>query len=134
MKRQDLITQAQTLNIDTLHGKPLEQCHTIEIERAVKALIPQASTGPSLKSQIIDLARQGLTKKAIEQKLLDQGVTRIRYQYIMVVLKNENIEVPSAKTGRKEVTEVVSEVVPEVTPILTEEAAIVVTPKATKKK
>ena len=126
MKRQDLITQAQTLNIDTLHGKPLEQCHTLEIERAVKALMPQALTGPSIKSQIIDLARQGLTKKAIEQKLLDQGVTRIRYQYIMVVLKNENIEVPSAKTGRKEVTEVVPEVTPEV--------EITVTPKASKKK
>jgi len=130
MKRQDLITQAQTLNIDTLHGKPLEQCHTIEIERAVKALMPQALTGPSIKSQIIDLARQGLTKKAIEQKLLDQGVTRIRYQYIMVVLKNENIEVPSAKTGRKEVIEVVSEVIPVVTP----EVEITVTPKASKKK
>ncbi len=126
MKRQDLITQAQTLNIDTLHGKPLEQCHTIEIERAVKALMPQALTGPSIKSQIIDLARQGLTKKAIEQKLLDQGVTRIRYQYIMVVLKNENIEVPSAKTGRKEVSEVI--------PVVTPEVEITVTPKASKKK
>jgi len=126
MKRQDLITQAQTLNIDTLHGKPLEQCHTLEIERAVKALMPQALTGPSIKSQIIDLARQGLTKKAIEQKLLDQGVTRIRYQYIMVVLKNENIEVPSAKTGRKEVSEVI--------PVVTPEVEITVTPKASKKK
>ena len=92
--------------------------------------MPQALTGPSIKSQIIDLARQGFSKKAIEQKLLDQGVTRIRYQYIMVVLKNENIEVPSAKTGRKEVIEIVSEVIPEVTP----EVEITVTPKASKKK
>jgi len=131
LKRQDLITAALNLNIDTLHGKPIGECHTIEIERAVKALMPQASTGPTLKSRIIDLAQQGLTKKAIEQKLLDEGITRIRYQYIMVVLKNENIEVPSAKTGRKEVTEVVSEVAPEVTPEVIDTP---VTPKASKKK
>jgi hypothetical protein len=68
--------------------------------------MPQAKTGPSIKSRIIELAKEGLTKKAIEQKMLEEGITRIRYQYIMVVLKNENIEVPSSKTGKKETVQV----------------------------
>lgn len=115
MKRQDLITTAHTLNITQIHDRPLDQCHTIEIERAVKALMPQAKTGPSIKSRIIELAKEGLTKKAIEQKMLEEGITRIRYQYIMVVLKNENIEVPSSKTGKKVATEVVPAVEVKVT-------------------
>jgi len=101
MKRVDLISKAQEFDIQTVNGKPLEKCHTIEIERAVKELLPQASVGVTIKSRIIELGKQGLTKKAIEQTMLEEGCTRIRYQYIMLVLKQEGIEVPSAKTGRK---------------------------------
>lgn len=101
MKRVDLISKAQELDIQTVNGKPLEKCHTIEIERAVKELLPQASVSVTIKSRIIELGKQGLTKKDIEQTMLEEGCTRIRYQYIMLVLKQEGIEVPSAKTGRK---------------------------------
>ena len=101
MKRVDLISKAQELDIQTVNGKPLEKGHTIEIERAVKELLPQASVGVTIKSRIIELGKQGLTKKDIEQTMLEEGCTRIRYQYIMLVLKQEGIEVPSAKTGRK---------------------------------
>ena len=101
MKRVELISKAKELDIQTVNGKPLEKCHTIEIERAVKELLPQASVGVTIKSRIIELGKQGLTKKAIEQTMLEEGCTRIRYQYIMLVLKQEGIEVPSAKTGRK---------------------------------
>ena len=101
MKRVDLISKAQSLDITTVNDKPLDKCHTVEIERAVQALLPKAEVGTSIKSRIIELGKQGLTKKAIEQTMLEEGCTRIRYQYIMLVLKQEGIEVPSAKTGRK---------------------------------
>ena len=101
MKRSELIDKAKELDLNQVNGKPLQNCATVEIERAVKALLPQAQVGTTIKSRIIELGKQGLTKKAIEQTMLEEGCTRIRYQYIMLVLKQEGIEVPSAKTGRK---------------------------------
>ena len=96
MKRQDWINSAIQNGITEINGKSLEDCHTVEIERAVKPKLPRSESGPTIKDRIISLAKEGLTKRAIEQKLLDEGLTRIRYQYIFVVLKDNKIEVPKA--------------------------------------
>ena len=93
MKRSDLILKAQELNLTTVAGRPVidnnfDNFHTIEIQRAVQELLPKGtSSRVSIKSRILELHQEGLNKKAIETKMLEEGITRIRYQYIDLVVK-----------------------------------------------
>lgn len=93
MKRSELISKAQELNLAVVAGRPVvdnnfDNFHTIEIQRAVQELLPKG-TSPrvSIKSRILELHQEGLSKKAIEAKMLEEGITRIRYQYIDLVVK-----------------------------------------------
>ena len=61
----------------------------------------------TIKSRIIELAGQGLAKIEIERKMFAEGYNGedkplIRYAYIFVILKDNNITVPKAKKVKKE--------------------------------
>jgi hypothetical protein len=113
MKRSELISKAQELNLAVVAGRPVvdnnfDNFHTIEIQRAVQELLPKG-TSPriSIKSRILELHQEGLSKKAIETKMLEEGITRIRYQYIDLVVKQhkettpEPVVVEPVKTTKK---------------------------------
>lgn len=116
MSYKELQDKAAELSLD--FGKPLNQVRKADLQKAIDEKIedklpvePQSedmtSDGnvkqlptPTIKERIVQLGKEGLTKIDIQHTMEAEGYN-IRYAYILVVLKQEGIEVPKAKRGRK---------------------------------
>jgi hypothetical protein len=107
LDREGLIAFVKTHNVET--PRPAHQTKTSELEAIVVANPNYVVKERSMKSRILELGLEGLSKKVIESQMREEGFEKIRYGYIFVVLKDNGIEVPKAKREKKVVVEVASQ-------------------------
>ena len=93
MTRTELITAVKEKNI--LTSKPAHMMKTADLEALFKK-VPKEGT---LKKRIIELGKEGLTKHAIVDKCVAEGLSGrngapVRYVYVHIVLLNAGIKVP----------------------------------------
>ena len=95
MNRNELIAKVKELNLNL--DKPAHMCTTEALQNAFKAYAEvEVVAKPTMKNRIIELGKQGLSYKEIQETMTGEGHV-IRYQYILVVLKKEGIKVPRSK-------------------------------------
>lgn len=100
MERKELIQWVKDTGVKT--EKPAHMMSTADLQKVYdEASAEKEEAGEekevTMKSRILELGRQGLTKKAIESQMKEEGFSRIRYAYIFIVLKDNSVVVPKAK-------------------------------------
>jgi hypothetical protein len=97
MTRNELIAKAKELGF-TLE-KPAHMCTTEVLQEAFSEYGQvQVQAAPTMKSRIIELAKEEKTYKEIQETMTAENPGReVRYGYILLVLKKEGIKVPRSK-------------------------------------
>lgn len=113
MKRENLITKAKkTKGIEL--PRPAHMCSNEQLQNAIEKAVGvktevKKEQEKTLKDRIIELGGEGThSKKEIQKILENEGWGekvkggKVRYAYVFVVLKNNNISVPKATRKKKE--------------------------------
>ena len=102
LSRLDLIAKVKELGIKTI--APAQSCKTSYLQEVVdkhlgvKAeVVAKPKNENTLTKRILELAAEGYTKIGIFKQMKAEGVDRIRYGYILLVLKVKGVTVPKAE-------------------------------------
>lgn len=107
MSRNEILEVVKVKAIQT--PRPPHMMKTSELEEILNKAFMAAvhvEASPKMKDRILELGKQGLTKTRIFLQMQEEGFSRVRYGYVLLVLKQAELVVPKQLKAKKVLEEV----------------------------
>ena len=102
MTRNEILEAVKLKAIQT--PRPPHMMKTSELEeilnRAFQTAVQVVAT-PKMKDRILELGKQGFTKTQIFLQMQAEGFSKVRYGYVLLVLKQAELVVPKQQKVKK---------------------------------